>query len=139
MHHTTALITRAGLERIKEYCEGNDTCYECKIIPICKEITDLYPIPYLKQWTDKDITQILHSTRNYMEATFIKTLEQIVKQEGSCGMVVCDECPFSWKYDGDEECCRENNLSLHYEKNARLIERKELAEWLLEIYKGEKE
>ena len=139
--HKSDQITRKGLERIKEYCKSNESCQECKISLICKEIETLYPVQlYPEYLTYQDITTILKATRNYMEATFIESLEKIVEQGGDCGCIECDDCPFLHT-DTQIDCHNDNcsRTSLHKVKTARLTERKEIAEWLLEIYKGEAE
>ena len=143
MSHKSDLITRQGLERIREHCFHHLSCYNCLIKQQCDEFMDLInfiPISYPTHWTDDYISEILKATRNYMEATFIESLEKIVEQGGDCGCIECDDCPFL--HTDTQIDCHNDNCSttpLHKVKMARLTERKEIAEWLLEIYKGERE
>lgn len=134
-HHESDLITRAGLERIREHCESNYTCHDCKILPICKEIERLYPKFYLERWTDDDITEILKITRNYMERTFIESLEKIVRLNGECDDIKCIDCPFSPYYDYENKLCSSNSLNQTHD----IDERADIAKMLLDYYKGEVE
>ena len=134
-------ITRKGLERIREYCK-NSNCQVCKIKHHCiafsvclcnSELRHINVFPH--QWSNDNITEILKATRNYMEATFIKTLEQIVKLEGECCAIECQECPFAGAYQ--EHCYHCNHNQLRHKGS--YTEKLELAEMLLEYYKGEME
>ena len=91
--HTSDQITRARLERIREYCKGR-ACNTCKISHLCKEIRKHYLQDGIykispNNWLNSDITEILKATRNYMEATFIESLEKIVELNGNCGCIKC--------------------------------------------------
>ena len=138
--HKSDQITRHGLEKIREHCH-NHKCENCSINNYCDDINYWLinlDLPEIDNWTDSDITDILKATRNYMEATFIESLEEIVEQDGECGIIQCDDCPF-WHTDtridyNNYHCAR---TCLHDERDARHTERKEIAEWLLDIYRGE--
>ena len=96
--HKSDQITRAGLERIREYCKGRE-CSDCKIVAMCdyfREHTPYFP----EKWTDSDITKILKATRNYMEAIFIESFEKIIKKKGGeCDGISCPRCPLSSFFD----------------------------------------
>lgn len=131
MSHKSDQITRAGLERIREYCIGRK-CDDCKIRIYCKELNNIIYCPI--SWSNENITEILKMTRNYMEKTFIKSLEQIVEQEGECHGVECVHCPFLGYYNEPEEC--PTSLLRHTNDPS---EKAETAQMLLEYYKGERE
>ena len=145
--HKSDQITRAGLNRIKEYCLDTGCSY-CDIKPLCDNFVSLIrsfncSISTPNSWTDSDITEILKATRNAMERTFIKSLEFIVEHNGSCYDIDCGDCPFKPHYyaehlpNGTEDCIETYLLNTTYARTH--TERTEIAEWLLEIYKGEKE
>ena len=145
--HPSDQITRKGLERIREYCKKPEKCEDCNICSLCCEfqthlfevkretiITSVVP----RHWTDSDITEILKITRNYMETAFIRSLKKIVKQNGDCDRVGCITCPFDSLFSDVNNDC-EFALSKYPNMQKAQRSKKEIAEWLLEVYKGEVE
>lgn len=137
MRHKSDLITRKGLERIREYCKKTQ-CSDCIISDYCDELNYWLislNLPEIDNWTDPDIHKILKATRNYMEATFIKSLEKIVEQDGKCLGVSCNECPLSKKYNEEYLSCVFIADIVREEKNVALVE---MSKMLLDYYKGER-
>ena len=144
--HPSDQITRAGLERIKAYCKSTE-CNKCQINGFCT--TAAYHLSLFQQyilpekprdWDSATITIILTLTRNYMEASFINSLEKIVKNKGECTGVECNDCPFwhtSTRIDYHNNNC--SSTTLHNKNNAKHAERKQISEWLLDIYQGNTE
>ena len=142
--HKSDQITRAGLERLMDYCKTTH-CNGCSIREECKLVakamigymgTDM-AVPSL--WTDSDITDILKTTRNYMEQVFIESLEKLVATQGVCHIAQCRKCPLSRHYDMEGNPCGANNILTITDSDKTYEETKEIAEWLLDIYRGEVE
>ena len=127
-------ITREDLAKRREYCH-NTQCHGCDIRDECNAL-DLRAIglgisPFPCDWNNKNITEILKATRNYMEQTFIESLEKIVAQVGSCYGVECSDCPLSIFYNNRH--CSNNHLLADGTRSDFMV----IVEWQLAIAKGE--
>ena len=73
---------------------------------------------------------------NYMERTFIKSLESLIQQKGRCHHIDCHECPFSARFSDGGGCC-DNALLKSMDLDTDRAELFDMAKWLIQIFKEE--